>query len=221
MQAVESRGTTVIRYIFWLLFAAITAFLKEDALSGAGLNVIMASVFVIVGLLTSWIMFRRFRKEKIILETPKKNFRKTIANNFGFVMITIILIAAIRLLTNYLQYKNIIPAFQNDYVTSEDQKVLIFNLLANIFIISFQQFMVGIGFLFNYFWRKNSGINYLFGGLMSGIALAIISLSTNYQQIILFIILGFMYAITYRKTKDTKLTMIVIIFSNIIGSILI
>ncbi|GKQ42342.1 hypothetical protein RD055328_02650 [Companilactobacillus sp. RD055328] len=220
MQEVESRGTTVIRYIFWLLFAALTIFLREEAVSSTGLNLILAGIFAAVGIFTSWIMSHRYTKERMILNNPRVSFKNTVINNFGFVFWVIILIGAIRFGIAYLQYKGIMPKFENDYLTSTDQKVMIFNLLANIFIISYQQFMVANAFLFNYFWRKKSGIQHLLGIIMSAVVLAIINLSNTPQQFLLFFLLGLVYAVVYRKTKDAKMTMLIIMFSNILGSIL-
>lgn len=221
MQETESRGTTVIRYIFWIIFAGITIFLRESAVSKNGLNLILAIVAFVVGLVTVQIMSHRYKRERQLLNIQKRSMKATVINNFGFIMVMIILIAVVRIAISVAQFQGMLPKFKNDYLTSADQKVFIFNLVINILIISYQQFMVSDAFLYNYFWKKDSDFSYALGILMSGIVLAIINLSTTPIQMLLFFLIGSIYAIIYRRTNDSKLTLMIIIFSNIIGSILI
>ncbi|MGR3742313.1 CPBP family glutamic-type intramembrane protease [Companilactobacillus sp. DQM5] len=221
MNNVESKGVTFFRYIFWLLFAAMTTFLREAAVSKSGLNIFLAIFFAIFGITTSRIMSHRYGREQIILKESRIYFRDTVAQKFGLIIIMAILIGVTRIGVTYLQLKGVLPKFNNDYYASSDQKVLIFNMLANIFIISFQQMMVSQVFLYNYFWRRNTTSNYVSGMVMSGIVLAVISLTTTYQEFILYFLLGIVYTIIYRKTKDFKVTLLLIIFSNIMGTLIV
>lgn len=221
MNSVESKGITVSRYVFWLLFAGITAFLKESSVDQSGLNVKIAAVFAVFGIVSSWIMSHRQGTEEIILREPKIYFRDTVSQKFGVIMLVVVLIGLVRIGVTVLQIKGYLPKFYNDYYMSGDQRVLLFNMAANVLILSYQQTMVSQVFLYNYFWRKRTGTSYVLGMIMSGIVLAIISLTTTYQEFILYFLLGMVYTIIYRRTRDFKVTLLLIIFSNVLGAIIV
>lgn len=221
MQEKESMTTVFMRYLFWVLFALVTSGIKELAVNKDGLSIPFAIIFIIIGGFTSWMMLNRHYKEKLRNQHESNDFLVGITKNYGMLMIIVILISIIRIGVSFLQIKGMVPTFQRDYSFSSDQKVIIFNLLATITITSYQQLMVGSVFLNNYFFKKNSVAVAIIGVLISGIIFAGLTMPTNPVQFLVMFVMGIMYAIVYRRTKNARLTMLIVVFSNIMGTILI
>ncbi|MCS6109173.1 CAAX protease family protein, partial [Clostridium botulinum] len=127
----------------------------------------------------------------------------------------------LRIMVSYLQVTGKIPSFENDDVISSDQKVFVFNMIANVLVISVQQQLVQTGFFFNYFFRKSSSYSAVMGIILSGIVGGLISLPGSLIQFLMMMALGWCYALTYLYTKDEKMAIFVAMISAAIGTIII
>lgn len=221
MRVGESKGTDFTRYIIWIVFAVGTLALKNIVATEKGLNNTLAAVFFILGLFLTFLMVRRYlRERRSFLDNPPK-FKDSLSANFGFVALMIILVCAMRLAVSYLQVTGRIPQFVNDDVASSDQKVFLFNLVANILIITVQQQLVQTGFFFNYFFRESTSANAISGIIISGLIAGAITLPGSFIQFFMNTALGWCMSLTYLYTKDEKMAMLVAIISAIVGTILI
>lgn len=221
MRVGESPGTDLVRYIIWIIFSIITLSLKNIAATAKGLNVILAVIFFAVGTVLSFLMVRRYLRERRSFSDNPSGFMSSLVSNIGLVALMIILVCALRLMVSYLQVTGKLPQFKNDDVISSDQKVFIFNIVANVFIITVQQQLVQTGFFFNYFFRKSTASNAIIGIIFSGLIAGIISLPGSLLQFFMMMALGWCYALTYLYTQDEKMAMLVAIVSSIVGTVLI
>ncbi|WP_125764381.1 CPBP family glutamic-type intramembrane protease [Companilactobacillus hulinensis] len=221
MRVGESPGTDLVRYIIWIIFAVITLSLKNITATDKGLNVILAVVFFAVGIVFTFLMTRRYLRERRSFSDNPNGFMSSLVSNIGLVTLMIILVCALRIMISYLQVTGKLPQFKNDDVMSSDQKVFAFNMIANVFIITIQQQLVQTGFFFNYFFRKSTPSNAIIGIVFSGIIGGLISLPGSLLQFFMMMALGWCYALTYLYTQDEKMSMLVAIVSSIVGTILI
>ncbi|KRK79599.1 CPBP family glutamic-type intramembrane protease [Companilactobacillus nodensis] len=221
MRVGESPGTDLVRYLIWIIFSIITLSLKNIAATDKGLNVILAVVFFAVGIVFLFLMARRYLRERRSFSDNPRGFMSSLVSNIGLVTLMIILVCALRLMISYLQVTGKLPQFKNDDVVSSDQKVFIFNIIANVFIITVQQQLVQTGFFFNYFFRKSTPSNAVIGIIFSGIIAGALSLPGSLLQFFMMMALGWCYALTYLYTQDEKMAMLVAIVSAIVGTILI
>ncbi|MFD1472673.1 type II CAAX prenyl endopeptidase Rce1 family protein [Companilactobacillus mishanensis] len=221
MRVGESPGTDFSRYLIWTAFAVITLILKNFAANANGLNTIVVAVFFIFGIITLALMIRRYLRERSSFSEPSKKFMASLVNNIGFITLMIILMTVLRMMISYLQVTGKLPQFKNDDVTSSDQKVFIFNLIANVLIIAVQQQLVSTGFFFNYFFRKSSPASAVGGIIVSGLIAGAITLPGTWLQFFMNTVFGLCYAFTYLYTQDEKMPMFIAIIGALIGTIMI
>jgi len=221
MRVGESPATDFVRYLIWIVFSIATLMLKNNAANKKGLDMPIVIAFFVVGLVTLFLMIRKYvREEKSFSDTPD-GFVYSLVSNIGLVSLMVILVCLLRVMVSYLQVTGKLPSFQNDDVTSSDQNVFLFNMVANVFIISIQQQLVQTGFFFNYFFRKSSAYSAVMGILLSGIIAGLISLPGSITQFFMMMALGWCYALTYLYTKDEKMAIFVAIISAAVGTVLI
>ncbi|APX71252.1 CAAX protease family protein [Companilactobacillus allii] len=221
MRVGESPRIDLVRYLIWIIFSVITLSLKNITATDKGLNIILMIIFFAVGIVFTFLMTRRYLRERRSFSDNPTGFMSSLISNIGLVTLMIILVCALRLMVSYLQVTGKLPSFQNDDVASSDQKVFIFNMIANIFIIAIQQQLVQTGFFFNYFFRKSTAGNAVIGIVLSGVIGGLISLPGSLLQFFMMMALGWCYALTYLYTQDEKMAMLVGLISAIVGTILI
>ncbi|WP_125711963.1 CPBP family glutamic-type intramembrane protease [Companilactobacillus kedongensis] len=221
MRVGESQSTDFTRYLIWIVFAVGTLALKNIVATEKGLNNTLAAVFFIVGLFLTFLMVRRYLRERNSFVDNPDGFVESLTANIGFVALMVILVCAMRLAVSYLQVTGKLPQFVNDDIASSDQKVFLFNLVANVLIITVQQQMVQTGFFFNYFFRKSTSGNAITGVILSGVIAGAITLPGSVIQFFMNMALGWCMALTYLYTKDEKMAMLVAIISAVVGTILI
>lgn len=221
MRVGESPGTDLVRYLIWIIFSIITLSLKNIAATDKGLNIILTVIFFVVGIVLSFLMLRRYLRERRSFSDNPRGFMSSLVSNIGLITLMVILVCALRIMISYLQVTGKLPSFKNDDVISSDQKVFIFNMVANVFIITVQQQLVQTGFFFNYFFRKSTSSNAIIGIIFSGLIAGIISLPGSLLQFFMMMALGWCYALTYLYTQDEKMAMLVAIVSSIVGTVLI
>lgn len=221
MRVGESPRIDLVRYFIWIIFSIITLSLKNIAATNKGLNIILAIIFFAVGIVFTFLMTRRYIRERRSFSDNPRGFMSSLVSNIGLVTLMIILVCALRLMISYLQVTGKLPSFKNDDVASSDQKVFMFNIIANIFIIAVQQQLVQTGFFFNYFFRKSSSGNAIVGIVLSGVVGGLISLPGSLLQFFMMMALGWCYALIYLYTQDEKMAMLVGFVSAIVGTILI
>ncbi|WP_334329206.1 CPBP family glutamic-type intramembrane protease [Companilactobacillus sp. HBUAS59699] len=221
MRVGESPGTDLVRYLIWIIFSIITLSLKNIAATDKGLNIILTVIFFVVGIVLSFLMLRRYLRERRSFSDNPRGFMSSLVSNIGLITLMVILVCALRIMISYLQVTGKLPSFKNDDVISSDQKVFIFNMVANVFIITVQQQLVQTGFFFNYFFRKSTSSNAIIGIIFSGLIAGIISLPGSLLQFFMMMALGWCYALTYLYTQDEKMAILVAIVSSIVGTVLI
>jgi len=175
MRVGESPGTDLVRYIIWIVFSIGTLMLKNNAASQKGLDMPIVIAFFAVGIVTLFLMIRKYAREEKSFSDTADGFAYSLVSNIGLVSLMIIMVCLMRIMVSYLQVTGKLPSFQNNDVSSPDQKVFAFNMIANVFIIAIQQQLVQTGFFFNYFFRKSSAYSAVMGILLSGVVAGAIS----------------------------------------------
>ncbi|WP_334331783.1 MULTISPECIES: CPBP family glutamic-type intramembrane protease [unclassified Companilactobacillus] len=221
MRVGESPGTDFVRYLIWIVFSIVTLMLKNHAANKNGLNVFIVILFFIVGIVTLFLMIRKYVREEDSFSDTADGFAYSLVSNIGFISLMIIIAGALRILVSYLQISGRLPKFVNDDVASADQNVFIFNMIANVFVIAIQQQLVQTGFFFNYFFRDSSAYSAIMGIILSGVIAGLISLPGSLLQFFMMMALGWCYALTYLYTKDEKMAIFVGMVSAIVGTIII
>ncbi|AKP67107.1 type II CAAX prenyl endopeptidase Rce1 family protein [Companilactobacillus ginsenosidimutans] len=221
MRVGEAPGVDLRRYLIWIAFSVVTLAIKNFTANAKGLNDILVILFFIVGVFTLGLMVRRFMRERSSFAEPRKRFMDSLVHNIGFITLMIVLIIVLRMMISYLQVNGKLPKFSNDDVASSDQKVFIFNLIANVFIISIQQQLVSTGFFFNYFFRKSSPASAVGGILISGLIAGAITLPGSLLQFFMNTVFGFCFALTYLYTQDEKMPVMLGMIAALIGTIMI
>lgn len=221
MRVGESPGTDFVRYLIWIVFSIVTLILKNHAASQKGLSVPIVIIFFIIGLVTLLLMIRKYVREEKSFSDTADGFAYSLVSNIGFISLMIIMACLLRIMVSYLQVTGKLPSFQNDDVVSSDQKVFVFNMVANVFVIAVQQQLVQTGFFFNYFFRESSAYSAVMGIIFSGIIAGLISLPGSFLQFLMMMALGWCYALTYLYTKDEKMAIFVAMISAAIGTIII
>ncbi len=221
MRVGESPGTDFVRYLIWIAFSIVTLMLKNNAASQKGLDVPIVIIFFVVGLVTLFLMIRKYVREEKSFSDTADGFLYSLVSNIGLVSLMIIMVCLLRIMVSYLQVTGKLPKFQNNDVSSPDQKVFLFNMVANVFIIAIQQQLVQTGFFFNYFFRRSSSYSAIMGILLSGIVAGVISLPGSITQFMMMMALGWCYALTYLYTKDEKMSIFVAMVSAAVGTIII
>lgn len=221
MRVGESPGTDFVRYIIWIVFSIATLMLKNNSANKKGLDTLMVVAFFVVGLITLFLMIRKYIREERSFSDTAEGFVYSLVSNIGLVSLMIILVCLLRIMVSYLQVTGKLPSFQNDDILSSDQNVFVFNMVANVFIIAIQQQLVQTGFFFNYFFRKSSAYSAIMGILLSGVVAGLISLPGSVIQFLMMMALGWCYALTYLYTKDEKMAIFVAMISAAVGTIII
>lgn len=221
MRVGESPGTDFVRYLIWIVFAIATLMLKNNAATQKGLDLPMVIAFFAVGLITLFLMIRKYVREEKSFSDTADGFVYSLVSNIGLVSLMIIMVCLLRIMVSYLQVTGKLPSFQNDDITSSDQNVFVFNMVANVFVIAIQQQLVQTGFFFNYFFRKSSAYSAIMGILLSGVIAGLISLPGSILQFLMMMALGWCYALTYLYTKDEKMAIFVAMISAAVGTIII
>ncbi|CAJ1191879.1 hypothetical protein LCR01_20360 [Companilactobacillus crustorum] len=221
MRVGESPGTDFVRYIIWIAFSIVTLMLKNNSANKSGLDTPIVIAFFVVGLVTLFLMIRKYIREENSFSDTAEGFVYSLVSNIGLVGLMIILVCLLRIMVSYLQVTGKLPSFQNDDVLSSDQNVFVFNMVANVFIVTIQQQLVQTGFFFNYFFRKSSAYSAIMGILLSGVVAGLISLPGSLIQFLMMMALGWCYALTYLYTKDEKMAIFVAMVSAAVGTIII
>ena len=221
MRVGESPATDLVRYIIWIVFSIGTLMLKNNAASKKGLDLPIVIAFFVVGVITLFLMIRKYVREEKSFSDTADGFLYSLVSNIGLVSLMIIMVCLLRIMVSYLQVTGRLPSFQNDDIASADQNVFVFNMVANVFIIAIQQQLVQTGFFFNYFFRKSSSYSAIMGILLSGIVAGLISLPGSIIQFLMMMALGWCYALTYLYTKDEKMAIFVAMVSAAVGTIII
>ncbi|WP_245995081.1 CPBP family glutamic-type intramembrane protease [Companilactobacillus furfuricola] len=221
MRVGEAPGVDLVRYLIWIAFSVATLGIKNYAANAKGLNDILVVIFFIVGIFTLALMIRRFNHERSSFAEPRKKFLSSLVNNIGFITLMFVLIVVLRMMISYLQVNGKLPKFQNDDVAGSNQKVFIFNLIANVFVISVQQQLVQTGFFFNYFFRKSTPASAIGGIVISGLIAGAITLPGSLLQFFMNMFFGFCFALTYLYTQDEKMPVFLGMVSALIGTIMI
>ena len=221
MRVGESPGTDFVRYLIWIVFSIGTLMLKNNAATKKGLDMPILIAFFAVGLITLFLMIRKYVREEKSFSDTADGFVYSLVSNIGLVSLMIIMVCLLRIMVSYLQVTGKLPSFQNDDIMSSDQNVFIFNMVANVFIIAIQQQLVQTGFFFNYFFRKTSAYSAIMGILLSGVIAGLISLPGSLLQFLMMMALGWCYALTYLYTKDEKMAIFVAMISAAVGTIII
>ncbi|TGD23520.1 CAAX protease family protein [Companilactobacillus suantsaicola] len=221
MRVGESPGTDFVRYLIWIAFSIVTLILKNHAATKSGLNIFLVILFFIVGIVTLFLMIRKYIREEDSFSDTATGFAYSLVSNIGFISLMIVMACALRILVSYLQITGNLPKFVNDDVMSSDQKVFIFNVVANVFVIAIQQQLVQTGFFFNYFFRDSSAYSAVMGIILSGVIAGLIGLPGSLLQFFMMMALGWCYALTYLYTKDEKMAIFVAMVSAFIGTIII
>ncbi|KRK76904.1 hypothetical protein FC67_GL000455 [Companilactobacillus alimentarius DSM 20249] len=185
------------------------------------MSVPIVIIFFIIGLVTLFLMIRKYVREEKSFSDTADGFAYSLVSNIGFISLMIIMACLLRIMVSYLQVTGKLPSFQNDDVVSSDQKVFVFNMVANVFVIAVQQQLVQTGFFFNYFFRESSAYSAVMGIIFSGIIAGLISLPGSFLQFLMMMALGWCYALTYLYTKDEKMAIFVAMISAAIGTIII
>ncbi|MCH4010086.1 CPBP family glutamic-type intramembrane protease [Companilactobacillus sp.] len=221
MRVGEAPGVDLVRYLIWITFSLITLGIKNYSANAKGLNDVMVIIFFIVGAITLGLMTRTYLRERNSFAEPRKKFFDTLVHNIGFITLMFVLIVVLRMMISYLQVNGKLPKFTNDDVVGSDQRVFIFNLLANVFIISVQQQLVQTGFFFNYFFRRSSPASAVGGIIISGLIAGAITLPGSMLQFFMNSFFGFCFALTYLYTQDEKMPIFLGMLSALIGTIMI
>jgi hypothetical protein len=221
MRVGESPGTDFVRYIIWIVFSIVTLMLKNNAANAKGLNVPIVIAFFAVGLVTLFLMIRKYVREEKSFSDTADGFAYSLVSNIGLVSLMIIMTCLMRIMISYLQVSGKLPSFANDDIASSEQSVFVFDMVANVFIVAIQQQLVQTGFFFNYFFRKSSAYSAIMGILLSGLVAGAISLPGSLIQFLMMTALGWCYALTYLYTKDEKMAIFVAMISAAVGTILI
>lgn len=221
MRVGESPGTDFARYVIWIVFSIVTLMLKNNSASQKGLDLPIVIAFFVVGIVTLFLMIRKYIREEKSFSDTAEGFVYSLVSNIGLVSLMIIMVCLLRIMISYLQVTGKLPSFQNDDVTSSDQNVFLFNMVANVFVIAIQQQLVQTGFFFNYFFRKSSAYSAIMGILLSGVVAGLISLPGSIIQFLMMMSLGWCYALTYLYTKDEKMAVFVAMISAAVGTIII
>ncbi|PMD68145.1 CPBP family glutamic-type intramembrane protease [Companilactobacillus nuruki] len=221
MRVGESPGTDFARYVIWIVFSIVTLMLKNNSASQKGLDLPIVIAFFVVGIVTLFLMIRKYIREEKSFSDTAEGFVYSLVSNIGLVSLMIIMVCLLRIMISYLQVTGKLPSFQNDDVTSSDQNVFLFNMVANVFVIAIQQQLVQTGFFFNYFFRKSSAYSAIMGILLSGVVAGLISLPGSIIQFLMMTALGWCYALTYLYTKDEKMAVFVAMISAAVGTIII
>lgn len=221
MRVGESPGTDFARYVIWIVFSIVTLMLKNNSASQKGLDLPIVIAFFVVGIVTLFLMIRKYIREEKSFSDTAEGFVYSLVSNIGLVSLMIIMVCLLRIMISYLQVTGKLPSFQNDDVTSSDQNVFLFNMVANVFVIAIQQQLVQTGFFFNYFFRKSSAYSAIMGILLSGVVAGLISLPGSIIQFLMMMALGWCYALTYLYTKDEKMAVFVAMISAAVGTIII
>lgn len=221
MRVGDSPGTDFVRYLIWIAFSIATLMLKNNAANQKGLDMPMVIAFFAVGIITLFLMIRKYIREEKSFSDTADGFVYSLVSNIGLVCLMIIMVCLLRIMISYLQVTGKLPSFANDDVLSSDQNVFLFNMVANVFIIAIQQQLVQTGFFFNYFFRKTSAYSAIMGIIFSGIIAGLISLPGSILQFLMMMALGWCYALTYLYTKDEKMAIFVAMVSAAVGTIII
>ena len=221
MRVGESPGTDFVRYLIWIAFSILTLMLKNNAATAKGLNMTITIAFFVVGLVTLFLMIRKYIREERSFSDTADGFVYSLVSNIGLVSLMIIMVCLLRIMISYLQVTGKLPSFKNDDIASSDQNVFLFNMVANVFIVAIQQQLVQTGFFFNYFFRKSSAYSAVMGILLSGVIAGLISLPGSILQFLMMMALGWCYALTYLYTKDEKMAIFVAMVSAAVGTIII
>jgi len=221
MRVGESPGTDFARYIIWIAFSIATLMLKNNSATKKGLDIPIVIAFFAVGLVTLFLMVRKYIREEKSFSDTADGFVYSLVSNIGLVSLMIIMVCLLRIMISYLQVTGKLPAFSNDDVLSSDPNVFLFNMIANIFIVAIQQQLVQTGFFFNYFFRSSTAYSAIMGIVLSGIVAGAISLPGSVMQFLMMMALGWCYALTYLYTKDEKMAIFVAMVSAAVGTIII
>lgn len=221
MRVGQAPGVDLVRYLIWIAFTVITLGIKNSTANAKGLNDILVIIFFIFGIVTLGLMVRAYLRERGSFIEPRRRFMNSLVNNIGFITLMIVLIVVLRMMISYLQVNGKLSKFQNDDITSSDQKVFMFNIIANVFIVSVQQQLVQTGFFFNYFFRKSSPASAVGGILISGLIAGAITLPGSMLQFFMNSFFGFCFALTYLYTQDEKMPVFIGMISALIGTIII
>jgi len=221
MRVGESPGTDFVRYLIWIAFSIVTLMLKNNAASQKGLDTPIVIAFFAVGIITLFLMIRKYIREEKSFADTAEGFVYSLVSNIGLVSLMIIMVCLLRIMVSNLQVTGKLPTFKNNDVASSEQSVFVFNMFANVFIIAIQQQLVQTGFFFNYFFRKSSAYSAVMGILLSGVVAGLISLPGSVIQFFMMMALGWCYALTYLYTKDEKMAIFVAMVSAAVGTIII
>jgi len=221
MRVGESPGTDFVRYLIWIAFSIGTLMLKNNAANQKGLDTPVVIAFFVVGLVTLFLMIRKYVREEKSFSDTADGFVYSLVSNIGLVSLMIIMVCLLRIMVSYLQVTGKLPSFANDDVLSSDQNVFLFNMIANVFIVAVQQQLVQTGFFFNYFFRKTSAYSAIMGIILSGVVGGLISLPGSIFQFMMMMALSWCYALTYLYTKDEKMAIFVAMVSAAVGTIII
>lgn len=221
MRVGESPGTDFVRYLIWIAFSIVTLMLKNNSASQKGLDTPIVIAFFVVGIVTLFLMIRKYIREEKSFADTAEGFVYSLVSNIGLVSLMIIMVCLLRIMVSYLQVTGKLPTFKNNDVASSEQSVFVFNMVANVFIIAIQQQLVQTGFFFNYFFRKSSAYSAVMGILLSGVVAGLISLPGSIIQFFMMMALGWCYALTYLYTKDEKMAIFVAMVSAAVGTIII
>ncbi|WP_129045392.1 CPBP family glutamic-type intramembrane protease [Companilactobacillus metriopterae] len=221
MREEGSFRSNIVSYIVWLLFSVAILGLKNFSATAKGLNIPVAIFTILIGAAFLYLMIKRYNHENREFADNPPKFVESLSNNFGFIILMIILVCAMRISISFLQVTGKLPMFVNDDTASPDQKVFIFSLIVNIFIVTVIQQLTQTGFFFNYFFRSNNAFAAIAGLIISGVVAGLISLPGSQLQFFMMMALGWCYALTYLYTKDFKMALLVAMVSSTIGTIII
>ncbi|MFH5810089.1 type II CAAX prenyl endopeptidase Rce1 family protein [Companilactobacillus sp. FL22-1] len=221
MRVGDSPSTDFTRYLIWIAFSIITLFLKNNVVNQKGFNIPLLFLFIAVGLITLFLMIRKYIREENSFSDTAEGFVYSLVSNAGLVSLMIIMVCLLRIMISYLQVTGKLASFVNDDILSSDQNVFLFDMIANVFVIAVQQQLVQTGFFFNYFFRKTSSSGAILGIIFSGLIAGAISLPGSLLQFAMMTALGWCYALTYLYTKDEKMAIFVAMVSAAVGTIII
>lgn len=173
-------------------------------------------IFVLLGL---FFYTRRYNKEQRYFE---KKTEITLASDYKLIVGATILLIAFRLLIAYFQFKKYVPFTRNQLFYLQHENNDLFWLLIiyqGLFLSVMQQFL-GIGFFFNYFFRKQTFFHAMVGILMSALFFAFLNLQFSLLWFIINFAFGYFFALFYLYSQSFLWTIYFAILNSIFWIIL-
>ncbi|WP_261805833.1 CPBP family intramembrane glutamic endopeptidase [Lapidilactobacillus luobeiensis] len=221
MKSPASRLGNSVRFIIFLALTVITNWLGAMAFDQNKISGLFTILFFSIAALTLLFFIRQFNLEKHYFSDRLNSLGDVFNNAFGFIIVMFLAVGVLTLLIAWLQVDGTLPAFTRDATVFEvvDIGFWLNILISGILIPIIDQYLIN-GFFFNYFFRTETPLNIVLGMLFSGVLFALLQFQPWFMPAFLQASFGWLFALSYLRTHNLALPILLNIFSAILFIVL-